>query len=95
VRVLYTRYGDDAGGSSIGFAARYGDEGPLEAEPSPVYAALAHESAPALFEWSQGSMLYISQDRSATGGAIYPAIAAALAPAHATLPAPSAYADGP
>jgi hypothetical protein len=97
VRVLFTQWGNggDAGDSAIGFAARYGDEGPLEAEPAPVYAVGAHESAPALFEWTDGSMLYVAQDRPAAGSATYPAIAAALAPTNATLPAPTAYADSP
>jgi len=95
VRVLYTGIANPSDGgaptSAIGFAARYGDTGPLVRNAAPVYSVSEHEGAPALFEWSAGSMLYVHQTYSAVGSATYPGIAAAYSPALETLPAPSAY----
>jgi len=95
VRVLYTGTATPGDGgtptSAIGFAARYGDSGPLVRNGAPVYSVSAHEAAPALFEWSTGSMLYVHQTYAAVGSASYPGIAAAYSPALDTLSAPSAY----
>jgi hypothetical protein len=95
VRVLYTGTAlpDDGGAatSAIGFAARYGDSGPLVRNGAPVYSVSAHEGAPTLFEWSAGSMLYVHQTYSGVGSATYPGIAAAFSPALDTLPAPTGY----
>ena len=97
VRVLYTGYaslpGSGARSSSIGFAARYGDSGPLLRNGSPVYAVGKHEGGPALFEWINGSLLYVHQD--STTKPPYSAIAAAVAPASLVLPPPSGYPSGP
>jgi hypothetical protein len=93
VRVLYTGT-DDAGTTSIGFAARFGDAGRFVRQAQPVYAVGKKEEGPALFEWSQGSLLYVGQDR-ALSSTHYSAIAAAYAPASLRLPAAVAYADGP
>jgi hypothetical protein len=94
IRVLYT--GTDAtGATTIGFAARYGDQGALEKQPAPVYAVGKHEAAPALFTWSGGAMLYVTQDRADSSNAIYPAVAAAFAPPTESLGTPTSYADGP
>ena len=60
---------------------------------SPVYAVGKHEAAPALFEWSEGALLYVHQDSSITPP--YPAIAAAVAPVTLVLPYPSGYAGSP
>ena len=99
IRVLYTGYAarPDAGDrpSSIGFAARYGDRGPLVRAPAAVYSVAKHEHAAALFSWSTGAMLYVTQDEAPTSGSIYPAIAAAFAPAQDTLSSPDGYADSP
>ncbi len=111
VRVLYTGFASsDAGApqSAIGFAARYGDSGPLVRGAGAVYAVGKHESAPALFEWALavpdtspdggmplvGSLLYVGQDDTSQGSA-YSALAAGLAPPTATLPLPAAYPDSP
>jgi hypothetical protein len=112
VRVLYTGYATppSTGGAvretAIGFAARYGDSGPLVREPAPVFSAGLHEAAPALFEWTPNSgsmrgaipasMLYIHMDET-TGAPVYPAIAGAVAPADFNLstPAPNSYATSP
>ena len=98
VRVLYTGYTAPASmagrNGTIGFAARYGDSGPLVRQPTPVYSVSLHEAAPALFEWSGGSMLYVHQDETATT-TVYPSIAAAYAPANLTLPAPGPYPSSP
>jgi hypothetical protein len=92
VRVLYT--GTDAAGvPSIGFAARYGDSGPFSKQTAPVYAIQKNEAQPALFEWSGGSILYVRQDDTSNLSMVYPAIAAAYAPANLRLAAAVAYPD--
>jgi hypothetical protein len=97
VRVLYTGYATPPGpavqASAIGFAARYGDAGALAKSGSPVYSVGKHEAAPALFEWSEGSLLYVHEDSSITP--VYPAIAGAVFPVTLTLPHPSGYASSP
>lgn len=100
VRVLYTSWDPPSGAaarnSSIRFAGRFGDSGPLAAQSIAVYSAQAHEQAPALFEWSQGSMLYVHQDQPGdTTGTFFTAIAAAVAPASIVLPPPLAFPDSP
>jgi hypothetical protein len=100
LRVLYTGYdaqpGSASRGSSIGFAARFGDAGPLVRQPVPVYAPGAHEAAPALFEFAGGSFLYVQQDETAQDRANpYPSIAAAVAPTSVTLPALTAFPPAP
>jgi hypothetical protein len=52
-----------------------------------------HPGGPALFEWSQGAMLYVNQDSPSPP--VYTAIAAAVAPVAIVLPAPSGYASSP
>ncbi len=66
VRVLYAGYAAPPTTStrtaSIGFAARYGDTGPLSRQVIPVYVAPGSTaSGPAMLEWSGGTMLYVSQ----------------------------------
>jgi hypothetical protein len=104
VRVLYTGYDarPNAGSpgaartSAIGFAARYGDAGPLVRQPVPVYAVGAHEAAPALFEYAGGAILYVQQDETAVDPSHpYPAIAAAVAPVSVTLPTAGPFAPSP
>ena len=97
VRVLYTGFasaGSSRGPSTIGFAARFGAAGPLVRQTDPVFAVGKHEAAPALFEWAQGSMLYVQMDN---GGILkpYPAVAAAFAPGEINLPSPLPYAASP
>ena len=95
VRVLYTGI-DRTGQSAIGFAARYGERGPLSRQVAAVSAVGKRESGPALFEWAEGSLLYVQQDhQGGLGGAPYPAIAAAFAPANLKLAAALTFADGP
>ncbi len=98
VRVLYTGYdalpGAKTRASAIGFAARYGDSGPLVRSVTPVYSVGKHEAGPTLFDWSVGTMLYVGQDGSTTTP-VYSAIAAAIAPASITLDMPKTYAAGP
>ncbi|MEO8877728.1 MAG: hypothetical protein ABI461_19195, partial [Polyangiaceae bacterium] len=99
IRVLYTGFAAPPGApdrpSAIGFAARYGDHGPLSRAPAAIYSVSKHEHAPALFSWTTGALLYVTQDESPTSGSVYPAIAGAFAPAQDTLPSPSGYADSP
>ncbi|MDB4945473.1 MAG: hypothetical protein JWP97_5007 [Labilithrix sp.] len=93
LRVLYT--GATASGeTAIGLAARFGSEGPLVRQPTPVYSVGAHETAPAFLESGDSSYLYVQQER-AVGGLVYPAIAGAYAPGTRHLPAPLPFPDRP
>ncbi len=95
IRVLYTGF-DIAGGSAIGFAARYGDSGPLSRQTAPLYAVGKHEAAPSLFEWGGGLFLYVHQDQVADSRTPpFPAIAAAIAPPAITLGPPDDFATDP
>jgi hypothetical protein len=84
VRVLYTGT-DPAGASAIGFAARFGTDGPLERQRIPVYSVNLHERAPALLDLGPASFLYVQQDRRDNNN-IFTAIAAAYSPGNAKLP---------
>jgi hypothetical protein len=99
VRVLYTGYaappGDPTRRGVVGFAARYGDHGPLVRQPVPVYSTTEGAAAPALFEWAGGSMLYVQQNRAVDARTVVPAIAAGVAPVENHLGEPGPYADGP
>ena len=93
VRVLYT--GTDASGATaIGFAARYGESGPLFRQSVPVYSVGAKEAAPALLELGDSSFLYVQQDRR-DGDDTFVAIAAAFAPASVKLPPPKDFPESP
>jgi hypothetical protein len=98
-RVLYTGLSPDGDASTpastIGFAARYADSGPLERATTASYAIGKHERSPALFEWDGGDFLYVDQDQTPLGGSPYRAIAAGVAPPSITLPLPSSYPDTP
>ncbi len=88
VRVLYT--GEDASGATaIGFAARYGESGPLARQAVPVYAAGARERGPSFVETAFGTMLYVGQERKLDATRVYPGIAGAVAPANLVLPPPA------
>jgi hypothetical protein len=91
VRVLYTGWQEPPGASSrssaIGFAARYGGSGSLSRQSTPVYTVQMHEAAPALFEWSGGSMLYVQEDDTSLSTSMpFTSIGAAYAPVDKTLP---------
>jgi hypothetical protein len=90
VRVLYTGI-DLNGNSTIGFAARYGDDGSLVRQQLPVYSERKGESAPAFVEAQLGSFLYTEQDRPDGRDRSYRAIAGAFAPGNITLPEPADY----
>jgi hypothetical protein len=93
LRVLYTGEGD-GGATAIGYAGRYGDGGPLERQPLPVYSVNQREAAPAFVEAASGLWLYVHQNRT-QGNAVYPAIAAGFAPAADKLPPPGSFPDTP
>jgi hypothetical protein len=100
VRVLYTGYDAPPGATSrnaaVGFAARYGDTGPLSRQAAPVYGGSKHEAAPAVFESAIGSILYVQEDETSLDpSSPYVAIAAAFAPEGGRLPAPGAFATSP
>ena len=93
VRVLYTGEGE-AGATSIGFAGRYADSGPLERQSLPIYAVGAKEAAPALAETADGFFLYAQQNRT-QNNEVFVAIAAGFAPAQNKLAAPAPFPDSP
>jgi hypothetical protein len=89
LRLLYTGVAAD-GTTAIGFAARYGNQGALARNASPVFSSANGDVAPAIFEWIDPSakteaitMLY-----AAEGKAGYSAIGAAVAPVSAVLGMP-------
>lgn len=101
-RVLYTGFTRDDTGNlapAIGFAARYGTEGPLVRNPSPVFTSAAGDSAPALFEWidptAKTRALSLLYDTEPQKGGGYPAVAAAVAPVDAMLPEPAGFPSSP
>jgi hypothetical protein len=94
IRVLYTGT-DTAGTTAIGLAGRYGDQGVLTRQPTPVYSVGGKESAPALLELPGGSYLYVQQDRRVDERLTYKAIAAAFAPGSVKLPTPAPFPVGP
>ena len=93
VRVLYTGT-DEHRATAIGFAARYGDSGPLVRQPVPVYSVGQREAAPALLELGDASYLYVHQDRR-DRDETFVAIAAAFAPANVKLPPPGDFPPSP
>jgi hypothetical protein len=95
-RLLYTGYAQAEGGvqSAIGFAARYGDSGPLVRAAGAVYSVALHESSPALFPTAGMSFLYVEQDAPTSEGP-YRVIAGGISPPTLTLPPPSAYPPSP
>ena len=95
-RVLYTGIAAD-GSSAIGFASRYGLEGVLSRNASPVFSSANNDSAPAIFEYIDPAahtqaitILY-----AAEGKAGYPAIGAAVAPVNAVLGMPQDFPTSP
>jgi hypothetical protein len=99
-RVLYTGYVDSPGtagrNGTIGYAARYGDSGPLVRQTAPVYSVGKHERAPTVFDFgATDSMLYVEQDDTTATPPKGFAIAAAVAPATLTFDTPAPYASAP
>jgi hypothetical protein len=94
VRVLYAAAAVD-GTTAIGFAARFGDDGPLARNPVPVYAVNQGETAPALLDRpGSGAFLYVQQTRT-SGEHVYPAVAAGFAPGNVHLPLPDPFPKAP
>ena len=89
-RVLYTGVG--VGGTAIGYAARFGDHGPLVRAQGAVFTATTTQSAPAFLEVDGTSFMYVQDTRK---GAAYPAVVGAVSPATVTLATPTAFADDP
>lgn len=86
LRVLFTAV-NEAGQTSIGFASRYGETGPLERNPTPAYELGA--SSPAFVEVGGRTFLYVQQLRTdAVTNTTFSAIAAAVSPSKA-LPSPT------
>jgi len=92
VRVFYAGYDQPLGAktrtAAIGFAGRYGDNGPLSRQALPVYTAPGSSaSGPTLFEWSGPALLYTSQLDISVMPSFY-AIAAAYDPTAGSPPPP-------
>ena len=91
-RILRVYYGatDRLGNTVVGLAARFGTDGPLERAVAPVFGAGEslgpHE--PCVVPFEEFSLLFAPQRAGRTAGKAYPAIAAGVAPAKATLPPP-------
>jgi hypothetical protein len=91
-RVLRVYYGaiDHSGTRTIGLAARYGDDGPLERGASPVYGSgsTLGPTEPCVLPWGGGfALLYATQRASLT--ADHEAVVVGVAPAQMTLPTPN------
>lgn len=93
IRVVYTGR-DAAGASTIGFAARYGEDGALVRQSVAVYAVGQKEVAPAFVERPEGSYLYVEQERR-DGTRVYRSIAGAFAPGNVKLPVPGDFPESP
>jgi hypothetical protein len=94
VRLFYTGARPE-GTTAIGFAARYGDSGPFDRNPLPVYANNQKEQAPAYLDGPGYQYLYVQAERKADNNLVYPAIAAAFAPGNVHLPPPAPFPDTP
>ncbi|HVY48041.1 MAG TPA: hypothetical protein VHB21_19270 [Minicystis sp.] len=88
LRVYYTAT-DGAGQVTIGLAARFGDDGPLERATSPVFGtanALAPRQ-PSVVAFERFTLLFATEAASSTSSA--PAVACGVAPGDVTLPPPN------
>ncbi|WP_437650767.1 hypothetical protein [Sorangium sp. So ce362] len=89
LRVYYAGR-DSAGRSAIGLAARFGPDGPLQRAAAPVFGASSALAprAPCVAAYPGFSLLFVTQAAGAGDGQRYPAVAAGVAPADASLPPP-------
>lgn len=88
VRVYYAG-SDSQGGSSIGLAARYAADGPLQRAPVPAFASVRNPFGPALVRWEGLSLLFFTQRAGSSPSDDYPAVGVAVAPATTRLPPPT------
>ncbi len=92
--VLRVYYGalDVAGMGTIGLAARYGTDGPLERATEPVFGAssILGPREPCVVEFAELSFLYVTEASGMAFGIPLrsPAVAVGVAPATAVLPPP-------
>ncbi len=87
-RVLYTGL-DLRGGSGIGYAARYGDSGPLSRNPASVFSTKLHARAPAYARFDSFALLFPTQDTSSNLVAYDPrkqGLGIAISPSRTFLP---------
>jgi hypothetical protein len=82
-RVYYTGRSDD-GQSAIGMAARFGDAGELTRAEAPAFASSRLPRAPAIVPYGHLTLLFITQQASASEE--WPAVAAAIAPGNVSIP---------
>ncbi|WP_437339190.1 hypothetical protein [Sorangium sp. So ce394] len=89
LRVYYAGR-DSAGRSAIGLAARFGHDGPLQRAAAPVFGASSALAprAPWVAAYPGFSLLFVTQAAGTRDGQGYPAVAAGVAPADASLPPP-------
>lgn len=90
-RILRVYYGarDDQGRRTIGLAARYGDDGPLQRAVSPVFGTTKplDPSEPCVVVFAGFTLLFATEQATTTQK--HPAVAVAVAPATAALPPPN------
>ncbi len=86
-RVYYTAT-DAKGAVTIGLAARFGDDGPLERAVSPVFgtANSLGPHQPSVVAFKDFTLLFATEDKSSTSKV--PATACGVAPGDTTLPPP-------
>jgi hypothetical protein len=89
--ILRVYYGavDGAGKRTVGLAARYGDDAPLQRAVAPVFGTSKplQPGEPCVVVWRDFALLYVTEDASTSDDA--PAVAVGLAPATAALPSPT------
>jgi len=83
-RIYYTAVASD-GSSSVGLAARYGTEGPLERAVSPVFVSARSPHAPWVLPFDEFALLFVTQQAGATAGLDFPAIAMGVTPPSISL----------
>jgi hypothetical protein len=82
-RVYYAGSRAD-GESGIGLAARYADDGLLTRAPAPALTGPRKPHAPSVLAYRGLTLLFVTQDASTSDD--YPAVAAGIAPATASIP---------
>jgi hypothetical protein len=89
--ILRVYYGaiDGSGNRSIGLAARYGTDGPLQRAVSPVFGKTSTlgPREPCVVSFGDVAILYVTQSAGTTDAT--PVVAEAVTPATATLPPPT------
>ena len=81
------------GAHAVGFAARFGDDGPLTANPAPVLSRY-DARGPSVVRHGALTMLYTGGRSSEASATFIPSVLGALAPATSALPPLARVEDG-